>query len=107
MDVVKFTDDTFEEEVLKSDMPVLVDFWAEWCMPCQMVGPVIDEIAKEYEGKIKVGKLNVDENQKVPVLFNVMSIPTVLLFKAGKPQKTLIGVQSKEVYKQAIDEALQ
>ncbi len=102
----KFTDDTFEKEVLESQGPVLVDFWAEWCQPCQMVGPVVDELAHEYEGKVKIGKLNVDENINVPGNYGVMSIPTLIVFKDGKPYKTMVGVQGKDTLKKAIDEAL-
>ncbi|MBP6913029.1 MAG: thioredoxin [Candidatus Levybacteria bacterium] len=101
-----FTDDTFEQEVLKSEMPVLVDFWAEWCTPCHMLTPTLAEIEKEYEGKIKIGKMNVDENIKTPGNFSIMSIPTVILFKGGKPVSTTVGVQAKDVYKKSIDEAL-
>lgn len=101
-----FTDDTFESEVLKSDTPVLVDFWAEWCTPCHMLNPVLEEVAKDYEGKVKVGKMNVDENIKTPGSFNIMSIPTVILFKGGKPVATTVGVQPKDVFKKSIDEAL-
>ncbi len=101
-----FTDDTFQKEVLESDIPVLVDFWAEWCQPCKMVSPLVDEMATEYAGKIKVGKMNVDENSQTPGTYGVMSIPTVVLFKSGKPLKTIIGVQPKDVYKQSIDSTL-
>lgn len=103
---VKFTDDTFEDEVVKSETPVLVDFWAEWCTPCQMVGPIVEELAEEYKGKVKVGKLNIDENAKTPGSYNVMSIPTLIVFKGGKPVKTFVGVQSKDALKKGIDEAL-
>ena len=106
MDVLTITDDSFEQEVLKSDVPVLVDFWAEWCHPCRMVGPVVDEIATEYSGKIKVGKVNVDENAKTPGMFGIMSIPTLILFKDGKPVNTLVGVQPKDVFKSNIDQVL-
>ncbi len=103
---VKFTDENFEQEVLKSDVPVLVDFWAEWCVPCQMVGPVIEELSEEYAGKVKIGKLNIDENTQIPGSFGIMSIPTLMLFKNGQPGKTFVGVQSKDVFKQGIDEVL-
>ncbi len=106
MAATHFTDDTFEEQVLKSDKPVLVDFWAEWCMPCQMVGPVVEELAEELKDKIKVGKVNVDENTKVPASYNVMSIPSLIVFKEGKPFKVMVGVQSKDALKSALDEAL-
>jgi thioredoxin 1 len=99
------TDQDFEAQVLKSDMPVLVDFWAEWCHPCQTVGPIIEELATEYEGKLKVGKVNVDQNQ-VPGNFGIMSIPSVLLFKNGQVIKTLVGAQSKDSYKREIDAVL-
>jgi len=102
----KFTDNTFEKEVLQSNLPVLVDFWAEWCQPCQMVGPLVEELGVEYEGKLKVGKMNVDENINVPGNFGIMSIPTLMVFKDGKPLKTMIGVQGKDQLKKAIEEAL-
>lgn len=106
MATVKFTDDSFDKEVLKSSNPVLVDFWAEWCTPCQMVGPVVDELSKEYSGKVTVGKLNIDENAQTPGQYNVMSIPSLMIFKDGKPVKTFVGVQSKDTLKKGIDEAL-
>lgn len=105
MDIV-FTDKNFDEEVLKADKPVVVDFWAAWCAPCRIVSPVIDGLAKEYEDKVKVGKLNVDENQNTASKFGIMSIPTVLFFKNGQVAKTMIGAQGRENYKQAIDEIL-
>lgn len=91
-----FTTDNFETEVLGSDVPVLVDFWATWCMPCRMLAPVIEEIASENEGKIKVGKVNVDENPDLARKYLVMSIPTVLVFKNGELTATSVGVDSKE-----------
>lgn len=106
MAATHFTDDSFEADVLKSDKPVLVDFWAEWCMPCQMVGPVVEELAEELKDTIKVGKVNVDENTKVPASYNVMSIPTLIVFKDGKPFKSMVGVQSKDALKSALQEAL-
>lgn len=91
-----FTTENFETEVLGSDVPVLVDFWATWCMPCRMLAPVIEEIASENEGKIKVGKVNVDENPDLARKYGVMSIPTVLVFKNGELTATSVGVDSKE-----------
>ena len=91
-----FTTDNFETEVLGSDVPVLVDFWATWCMPCRMLAPVIEEIASENEGKIKVGKVNVDENPDLARKYRVMSIPPVLVFKNGELTATSVGVDSKE-----------
>ncbi|HEX8931750.1 MAG TPA: thioredoxin [Patescibacteria group bacterium] len=104
---VTFTDQNFKEQVIASKIPVVVDFWAPWCGPCRMVSPIIDELAKEYAGKIVVGKMNVDENQQVSGQFNIMSIPTVMIFKEGKPIGAMIGVQGKETYKKVFDEALQ
>ena len=101
-----FTDQTFQQDVLQSNTPVVVDFWAPWCGPCRMVSPTIEELAKEYEGKVSVGKMNVDENPEVAGQYGVMSIPTVMIFKGGKPVGQLVGAQGKESYKKAIDEAL-
>jgi len=102
MNILTLTDNTFEKEVLQSDIPVLVDFWAEWCQPCKMVGPIVEEVAREYSGKIKVGKVNVDENTKTPSDYGIMSIPTLVIFKNGKPEQTMVGVQPKEVFKKTI-----
>lgn len=93
---ITLTDKTFDEEVIKSEIPVLVDFWAVWCGPCQMQNPILEEIAKEFEGKIKVGKVNVDENSASPANYGVMSIPTLMIFKGGKAVSQMVGVQSKE-----------
>jgi len=103
---ITITDQNFEQEVLKSTTPVVVDFWAPWCTPCRIVGPVIEELAKEYVGKVKVGKMNVDENPDTSGQFGIMSIPSVLLFMNGKPVQSIVGAQSKENYKKAIDEVL-
>jgi len=92
---INVTDANFNEEVLNSDKPVLVDFWAAWCGPCRMMGPVIDEIANEYEDTLKVCKMNVDENPDTPARYGIMSIPTLILFKDGKPVKKLIGFRPK------------
>ena len=96
MSVINLTDDNFEKEVLKAKRPVLVDFWAVWCGPCQMQGPIIEEVAEEVGDKAKVAKLNVDENPKTASQYNVMSIPTIKIFKEGKEVKTFVGVQTKE-----------
>ncbi len=101
-----FTDSDFEEQVLKSEMPVVVDFWAPWCAPCRIVTPIIEELATEYEGKIKVGKMNVDDNPNFPSQYGIMSIPSILIFKNGAPVKTMIGAQSKDNYRKGIDELL-
>lgn len=100
------TDQNFKEEVLSSQIPTLVDFWAEWCTPCRIVGPIIEELATEYSGKLKVGKLDVDANGQTAQSFGVMSIPTVMLFKNGEPVKVMIGAQSKDNYKREIDSIL-
>ncbi|MEZ4674315.1 MAG: thioredoxin [Caldilineaceae bacterium] len=92
---VKVTDSTFEEMVVNSDKPVLVDFWAEWCGPCKMIAPVLDEIANEMDGQLVIGKLDIDENQDTAMAFGVMSIPTLLLFKNGEPVERIVGYQPK------------
>lgn len=88
--------ETFEDEVLRSDIPVLVDFWASWCGPCMMLAPIIAEIAEEYEGKVKVGKVNVDEHHMLASGYGITSIPTLILFKDGKPVKMAVGFRTKE-----------
>lgn len=103
---VIFTDQDFEQEVLKSNLPVLVDFWAPWCAPCRIVSPIVEELAEEYKGKLKVGKLNVDDNPGSAGKYGVMSIPSLIIFKNGSPVKTMVGAQSKENFKKAIDEAI-
>lgn len=90
------TEATFENEVIKSDLPVLVDFWATWCGPCRMIAPIIEEIAKEYEGKVKVGKVNVDEQSALAAKYGIMSIPTLILFKNGEIAEKMVGLRSKE-----------
>jgi thioredoxin 1 len=89
------TDATFEPDVLKSETPVLVDYWAEWCGPCKAIAPILDEVAKEYGGKLKVMKLNVDENHQVPKKYNIRGIPTLMLFKNGNVEATKVGALSK------------
>ena len=101
----QFTDQNFEAEVLKSDKPVLVDFWAAWCGPCQMMGPIIDELAQEMKAKYKIGKLNVDENRETASKYGIMSIPTIIVFKGGKKVKQLVGAQSKEGLKEELEKA--
>jgi thioredoxin 1 len=89
------TDDSFDPEVLKSDVPVLVDYWAEWCGPCKAIAPILDEVAKEYDGKLKIAKLNVDDNVEVPKKYNIRGIPTLMLFKNGNMEAVKVGALSK------------
>ena len=100
------TDDNFEGEVLKSDKPVLIDFWAPWCGPCKAIGPIVEEIAAEYQGKVKVMKLNVDDSQKSASTYGVRSIPTLMMFKGGKVSDTLIGLVPKEKLEEFIKKSL-
>ena len=100
------TDATFKAEVLDSSIPVLVDFWAAWCGPCKMIAPIVQELAGEYEGRVKVTKLDVDANPVVPGQFGVMSIPTLLLFVGGKPEKRLVGYRPKASLKSDLDAVL-
>ncbi len=94
-DLLQVTDANFDEEIVKADIPAMVDFWAEWCGPCKMVGPTVEALAKEYEGKIKIAKMNVDENRETPAKFGIRNIPTLILFKDGEVAQTIIGAQTK------------
>ena len=98
-----FTDNTFDQEVLQSDKPVLVDFWAEWCAPCKALGPVIDQLATEYDGKVKVGKVDTDANREISVRFSVSAIPTVILFHKGEIVEKFIGLRGKKDYQTAMN----
>ena len=102
MSVLKFNEENFEEEVLKSEKPVIVDFYADWCGPCKMMSPIIDKIAEELEGKVKVGKVNTDENLNLAQSLNIMSIPTIMIYKNGVIAKTFIGVTDKTEIMDAI-----
>jgi len=101
-DILEVTDDSFDSEIIDSEMPAMVDFWAEWCGPCKMVGPVVEELANEYKGKIKIAKMDVDQNRDTPAKFGIRNIPTLILFKGGEVAKTIIGAQPKS----SIDEEL-
>ncbi|MBI2040052.1 thioredoxin [Candidatus Microgenomates bacterium] len=101
------TDQNFKEEVLNSDLPVMVDYWTSWCFPCRIVGPIIEELAEEFSSKLKVGKLNVDENPQTAASFGIMSIPTIIIFKDGKQVKVMVGAQSKDYFKQQINQILE
>ena len=101
--IVHVTDANFEEEVLKSDVPVLVDYWAEWCGPCKMIAPVLEEIAKDYDGRVKICKMDVDANQDTPQKFGIRGIPTLMMFKGGNAEATKVGALSKNQLSEFID----
>lgn len=101
--VVEFTDQNFESEVLQSSTPVLVDFWAEWCMPCRLLAPTIEKIAKDYAGKVKVGKLDTDANRDVAAKYSISAIPTVILFKEGQVAQKFVGLRKEGEFKAALD----
>ncbi len=101
--IIHTSDDAFEQDVLQSQLPVLVDYWAEWCGPCKMIAPILDEVAKEYEGRIKVAKLNIDENQNTPPKYGIRGIPTLMFFKNGNVEATKVGALSKSQLTAFID----
>jgi len=105
-DIVELKDSTFEGEVLKSEIPVLVDFWAPWCGPCKMIAPVVEEISNAYTGKLKVGKVNVDENQEITMKYGIRSIPTLIVFKDGQALEQIIGAVPKTEIERVISKAL-
>jgi thioredoxin 1 len=104
--IVHVTDDSFENEVLQSSAPVLVDYWAEWCGPCKMIAPVLDEIASEYDGRVKIAKLNIDDNPNTPPRYGIRGIPTLMLFKDGEVEATKVGAVSKSQLTAFIDSNL-
>ena len=104
--IITLTDDSFENDVIKSEIPVLVDFWAEWCGPCKMIAPILDDVADEYEGKVTIAKLNVDQNNASPAKYGVRGIPTLLIFKNGELADTKVGALSKTQLKEFIDAQL-
>ena len=103
---IAVTDSNFEEIVIKSDIPVLVDFWATWCRPCQMIAPILEELTDEYDGKLTIAKLDVDNSQQTAQRYRVMSIPTMILFKGGEPVANMVGFKPKDALKQELDTAL-
>jgi thioredoxin 1 len=105
--VLEFTDQNWEQEVIKSDKPVLVDFWAPWCGPCRQLIPIMEKLADRYAGRAKIGKLNIDDSQEVSVKYGISGIPVVLVFKTGEEKEKLTMVQREEVYAQALDRLLQ
>ena len=107
MSEITLTDQTWDNEVLNSDLPVIVDFWAEWCAPCFMIAPIVEQIGKEYEGKIKVGRLNVDENPVTAGKYQIMAIPTLLFFNGGKLIDRVVGVVSKKILVEKIEKILE
>lgn len=104
--ITHISDSTFEQEVVNSDIPVLVDYWAEWCGPCKMIAPILDEIASEYEGRLKITKLNIDENPATPPKFGIRGIPTLMIFKGGDVQSTKVGALSKSQLTAFIDQSI-
>ena len=104
--LIEFTDDNFDTEVLKSNLPVLVDFWAEWCGPCKMIAPIVEEIADDYAGKVKVGKVNVDFNNQVAMQYGIRGIPALLVFKGGSVANQIVGAVPKNNITQILDEVI-
>ncbi len=104
---IEFTDANFQQEVLESDIPVLVDFWAVWCGPCKMIAPFVEELSKEYEGKVKVGKVDVDNNPNISMTYGIRSIPTLLIFRDGKIADQIVGAVPKQAIAQKLDSQLQ
>ena len=104
--IINVTDSTFDNEVIKSELPVLLDYWAEWCGPCKMIAPILDDIANEYVGKIKVAKINIDDNPNTPAKFGVRGIPTLMIFKSGSIEATKVGASSKLLLSAFIDSTI-
>lgn len=103
---LEVTDDTFDSEIVNSTIPAVVDFWATWCGPCKMIGPVVEELAGQYEGKVKIGKMDVDNNRKTPARFGIRNIPTLIFFKGGEVVNTVVGAQSKTSLEEQIKKLL-
>ena len=105
-DLLEVTDENFDAEIVNSDLPAVVDFWAEWCGPCRMVGPVVQELAEDYKGKIKVAKMDVDQNRQTPARFGIRNIPTLILFKGGEVAQTIVGAQPKSAIEEELKKLL-
>jgi thioredoxin 1 len=105
-DILEVSDDNFESEIVNSGIPSMVDFWAEWCGPCKKVGPVVEELAAEYQGKIKIAKMDVDSNRQTPAKFGIRNIPTLILFKGGEVVNTIVGAQSKSSIEEELKKLL-
>ena len=105
-DILQVSDSSFESEIVNSDIPAMVDFWAEWCGPCKMVGPVVEELAKEYQGKVKIAKMDVDQNRETPAKFGIRNIPTLIFFKGGEVVNTIIGAQPKSSIEEELKKLL-
>ena len=104
--IIYLSDDTFQKEVIESSIPVLVDYWAEWCGPCKMIAPILDDLVSEYDGKLKIAKLNIDENPQTPAKFGIRGIPTLMIFKDGNPEATKVGALSKSQLTAFIDSTI-
>ena len=104
--IIHLSDDTFQKEVIESSIPVLVDYWAEWCGPCKMITPILDDLVSEYDGKLKIAKLNIDENPQTPTKFGIRGIPTLMIFKDGNPEATKVGALSKSQLTAFIDSTI-
>jgi len=104
--IIHLSDDTFQKEVIESGIPVLVDYWAEWCGPCKMIAPILDDLVSEYDGKLKIAKLNIDENPQTPSKFGIRGIPTLMIFKDGNPEATKVGALSKSQLTAFIDSTI-
>ncbi len=105
-DLLEVTDENFDAEIVNSDIPAVVDFWAEWCGPCRMVAPVVKELAEDYKGRIKVAKMDVDQNRQTPARFGIRNIPTLILFKGGEVAQTIVGAQSKSAIEEEVKKLL-